>query len=569
MAGQTQKQIAEKYKGNLDYFRKGHYLRRLRGIAFLLAVAGSIAAVLGFRFWGTEEFFSTGAISENHARFANDCQVCHEGADPDVLKLLPIDAARQLSIEKVRTAAGDVKLPSMDAVKTSAEKTAASVRRDLSKDNLQALAEKGLAFTSLSLMDRACLKCHEPMGLHQPQTAPLALRGVSNALPLVHADSCSLCHREHVGHQRMKLPTSETCESCHNNPAELARTRDLLKLDLTKPPTRGENRNIGDGLVRFLAPPRREPLPPFESYAKGHPPFAYEQANLRDPAVVNYNHARHEQADVRLRGRKLVCADCHQPGGGGVFYQRIDYEKHCVTCHSLQLNGKSVTIRIPHGDPEKVRDFVRPDSLTLQFAEALRGQGLLDRVELARKVKEEFDELTGRGISTGEELQERVFFKGDPPITQVRITPKSNTGQAVTACAKCHETKRAGGLTAVPKITPTNMAERWVHRGPFTHVPHAHMACTDCHGAATTSKLTSDILMPPQQLCAECHRPLEREKLAEAEDALKLRAELKPGSTELADAQRHAGGAKSDCQSCHVFHAPPTATLLLEAHRKK
>ena len=45
----TQKQIAQKYKDNLDYYRHGHFLRRLKLALFLLAVFGSIGAVFGFQ----------------------------------------------------------------------------------------------------------------------------------------------------------------------------------------------------------------------------------------------------------------------------------------------------------------------------------------------------------------------------------------------------------------------------------------------------------------------------------------------------------------------------------------
>src|SRR5690554_3772614 len=83
-AKSTQKQIAEKYKDNLDYYRRGHIWRHLRLLAFGIAVLGSVAMVFGFRHWGKEEFFSTGPISTNHARFANQCEVCHDDVQSDV-----------------------------------------------------------------------------------------------------------------------------------------------------------------------------------------------------------------------------------------------------------------------------------------------------------------------------------------------------------------------------------------------------------------------------------------------------------------------------------------------------
>ena len=294
----TQKQIVEKYKGNLDYYRKGHAFRRLRLFAFLLAVCGSIAAVLTFGRWGKDEYFNTGPISANHQRFAHDCKACHEAAGTDLLATLPVEKLRsgfehvsQLSPTQLKESASSL---NVDAVVSAAAQVAGSVK-SLDPTRLRELAEKGLALTELSRMDQACLKCHEPMQLHAPQAASLRLRSLSRELPLVHAGSCSSCHREHAGPERMKLPTSETCASCHNHADELERTLQLIKLDHSAPAAAGENRDLGDGVRRFVIPPapRAEPYT-FASYESGHPPFAYEQAAARDPATLSYNHERHE-----------------------------------------------------------------------------------------------------------------------------------------------------------------------------------------------------------------------------------------------------------------------------------
>jgi predicted CXXCH cytochrome family protein len=556
MAGpnRTQKQIAEKYKGNLDYFRKGHAFRRLRMAAFLIAVVGSLAAMFSFRYWGRDEIFNTGPISANHARFAQDCRVCHEAADTDPLKVIPLDRVKELSADKVRESG--VMLASLTSKATQLGEQLTGV----DPHRLADLAKKGLELTDLTRMDQACIKCHDPMQLHAPQAASLGLRSLSRELPLVHAGSCSSCHREHAGPAPMKLPTSETCTSCHNDADRLERTLQLIKLDSPNVPSQPENRDLGDGVLRFMMPPR--PSGEFSTirhYADGHPPFDYERSGARDPGTLQYNHQRHEQADIpMIDGRKLDCADCHQPGADGVYYQPVRYEAHCQRCHSLHINPDLPGLTIPHGDPEKVRAFLA--SLTLQFADYyVKENGVTDRYKLGLFVKSEFEKLNRRGMLSGEELERRVFFSGDPPREEERLTPRSNKGFFFPACAKCHEVTPGDGASA-PKISPINMAERWVHRGPFTHVPHQHMECNDCHGAAHQSTLTEDILMPPQKLCAECHRPLDKEKVVTRDGAALL-----PGSAELAAKQRREGGVKEDCQSCHRFHAPPEATTLVRS----
>jgi hypothetical protein len=168
-------------------------------------------------------------------------------------------------------------------------------------------------------------------------------------------------------------------------------------------------------------------------------------------------------------------------------------------------------------------------------------------------VKGQFDKLKARGITTSEELERRVFYTGDPPEVPGRVMTKSNKGQFFAGCAKCHEITPPT-LTGAPAITPTNMADRWITRGPFTHAPHTHINCLDCHGAAKESKLTTDILMPSQQSCTECHRALEGDKV----QALKTAA-----PQEIAAKQRREGGIAADCQSCHKFHAPTEASAVL------
>src|SRR2546430_12095424 len=76
--GRTQKQIAERYKGNLGYYRRLHPWRRTRLIVSLLTIFGGLLAIFLFPHCGRETFFTAGKISTSHARFANDCAQCHD-----------------------------------------------------------------------------------------------------------------------------------------------------------------------------------------------------------------------------------------------------------------------------------------------------------------------------------------------------------------------------------------------------------------------------------------------------------------------------------------------------------
>src|SRR5207245_3258969 len=76
--GRTQKQIAERYKGNLGYYRRLHPLRRTRLIVSLLTIFGGLLAIFLFPRWGHQTFFNAGKIATAHAKFADNCEKCHD-----------------------------------------------------------------------------------------------------------------------------------------------------------------------------------------------------------------------------------------------------------------------------------------------------------------------------------------------------------------------------------------------------------------------------------------------------------------------------------------------------------
>src|SRR5438067_4405149 len=101
MAGpvRTQKQVGEKYKGNLNYFNKPHFFRVLRFTCSLLAFVVGIGSIVWFYKHGSDQFYNPGLISQNHASFKNDCGQCHQARQRDFLNLV--------SPGKVKTAMDD------------------------------------------------------------------------------------------------------------------------------------------------------------------------------------------------------------------------------------------------------------------------------------------------------------------------------------------------------------------------------------------------------------------------------------------------------------------------------
>jgi hypothetical protein len=74
----TQKQIAQRFQGNLGYFRQAHYWRRLRFLTILILSLAGTAAMAWLFLHGPEKMYNPGPISQHHLHFAADCAQCHE-----------------------------------------------------------------------------------------------------------------------------------------------------------------------------------------------------------------------------------------------------------------------------------------------------------------------------------------------------------------------------------------------------------------------------------------------------------------------------------------------------------
>ena len=177
--GRTQKQIAERYKGNLGYYRKLHPWRRARLAVSLLSIFGGLAALMIFHKRTPEKFFNPGALSSYHARLPAGCSDCHDKS------LIAGDGLTAAKFKQV--------------VKESF--------RD------------GIASNRVELIDQKCEQCHfkTSQRVHTFHEANV-----------VQNRSCSACHQEHHGTAAMQIVASSQCASCHNNSA-IMRTSELFK----------------------------------------------------------------------------------------------------------------------------------------------------------------------------------------------------------------------------------------------------------------------------------------------------------------------------------------------------
>jgi len=446
----TQKQIAERYKGNLGYYNKKHPWRRARRWVSFLAIIGGITGIVLFQMHGRQTFFNAGQISAPHAKFAADCAKCH---DPSLM--------------------------------TGGSLTPAKFRQ-IVNDRFH----HGIAFEPI---DKKCETCHARHTLHEPS--------------VVQNRSCSVCHQEHEGLQSLRLVASSNCASCHSNaPVMEASAQKGMQLEWTN---FHRHPHPVERVVLELPRPPRGYTQVFSSFWAGHPEFRLNYEKARDPDydwkehrdILRFNHQRHLGPDIPwVNGKKLDCNYCHKPDAEGRFYQRLTFAANCQTCHSLQFDAKNPELKIPHGDVTLARTFLR--TLPAQYADYARlKKGITRDADVANFVAQQIRQLR-EIFRSGEELERAVFFTSDP------YKPQRQMGSATRAnfagCAFCHEVKPV--VKAAPVITKPILVDRWMPQARFDHAKHTSVKCDDCHHA-TQSRETADVLMPAKANCVICHSP--------------------------------------------------------------
>jgi hypothetical protein len=189
---------------------------------------------------------------------------------------------------------------------------------------------------------------------------------------------------------------------------------------------------------------------------------------------------------------------------------------------------KNPDFQLPHGDAQLVRTFLR--TLPAQYAElARRKRGLTNETKINEFAVQQVRQLLTQ-FPNAEELERSVFFTVDP-YKASQLNDASSRAKYI-GCAFCHEVKRSAGLSyPTAEVTKPTMIERWLPHADFSHAKHdTVVSCRECHVAAASSRLTSDVLMPAKESCVRCH---------------------------------NAGGIArkaSECATCHLYHSPDQAS---------
>jgi hypothetical protein len=468
----TQREIAKSYRDRVQSHFTRTISRRTRFLLSILFFTGGVVAIYYCEKKKPQEFFNTGPLSRSHAHLKEGCASCH----------VP---------ESLTSSATGGRSGFLHVLDDRFEKGAPSFER----------------------IDRACAKCHQQHDFHEPN--------------VVLNRSCSACHKEHQGLDGMMAVATLDCASCHNNSEVMRASADRGKrLSPTRFHPNPKMVNLRQVTLQ-LPRPTDGYTKTFASFSEGHPPFQLQRENARDNNVLRFNHQRHlNSSDIPpTKAGKLDCNYCHQPEPNGRYMQPISFEAHCQECHSLQFDVRNPDFQLPHGDAQLVRTFLR--SLPAEYAElARRKRGLTNETKINEFAVQQVRQLLTQ-FPNAQELERSVFFTKDP----YKGSQQNDAGSRAkyTGCAFCHEVKQAAGISyPTAEITPKPvMIERWLPHANFNHAKHALVAsCRECHVAAQSSQLTSDVLIPAKESCVRCHSP--------------------------------GGIARkaSECATCHLYHSP-------------
>jgi hypothetical protein len=387
--------------------------------------------------------------------------------------------------------------------------------------------------------------------------------------PAQSTQRCESCHAGPVHHAGQQPDL--TCASCHRE----HRGRDVSLVNLPDSDCTQCHRDLNNHRGQIAAPFHRGFSADISGFsADGHPTFRSIKA---DPGKLKFNHQRHLAAGMALgkdggalqtlgkipelyRKRyrdqqtskeddapvQLQCASCHQLDAGdfglpadfplallnqrpaGAYMLPITYENQCQACHPLTLDQ----ITVPHRwQPKELHAFLE-NRFTAQVA---RGQaGFLDK-KVVRPLPGKLPDLLTPTVR--EAIDKKVEFAEKDLYVSKRL------------CAECHYFEGKSVAEAIKpgaapdlRVAPPTVPTIWLRHAKFNHKSHRAVQCADCHAAAPTSEVHTDVLIPDREVCVKCHAPV---------------------------TSQGTPGARFNCTECHLYHNGDHGAQGLGAARRK
>jgi hypothetical protein len=456
----TQKQIAQRFQGNLDYFRKGHYWRRLRFVTILVGSLLGAVAIACFFSSKSESKYNPGPISQHHALIEVRCDECHGPLNKDLKNL-----------------------------------TAANLK--LTNQGIDGHCQDchgGHSFHETNVMHEAsCTVCHQEHKGHGPMAAPNDFQ-------------CGRCHNN------TKEMIASANKGVKMDPAAFEKWPDMGRKIFKAPrPSEGFTAvfaSFTDGHPDFRVRSSSE-LRETNTLKFNH----YRHLVLTDDIPPVKKNQRltcefcHEPAPggafMRPVSYERHCRDCHSlqfdVGQTNLTLPHGRVEHTRAFLRSLPLEYADIAQRGGTNEEQQVRKFVSDQMKRLkdQFTDGTNLESLV--------------------FNTGTNLPDLVALTIRPDsdrnlfLTRLREAPGERA--KFDGCSTCHEVLPKP--FEVPAFVRPWQPDRWMIRARFDHskhlsFDHTNLLCISCHGAALkpeTGKETANILMPSKDACTDCHSP--------------------------------------------------------------
>lgn len=369
----------------------------------------------------------------------------------------------------------------------------------------------------VTVRDEPCLNCHTDMKEHVAETTAHA--------DLFAGESCAGCHREHNEPELIARQDKGLCVDCHAEPDAWEYTgkgsmgsvvgfteaqHPRFRLAFWRP----QGPEAALGWIRERVRPVTADMP-------------------SESSSLKFNHAVHMDVDkvtLEASGQPMACADCHVLRESGEHFEAISMDDHCRSCHGLSFDVFDPDIELPHGEVRAavtameahfIREFTDP------VLRAERAQEKPRRVP-GKRTAAIVCEGIGLDCGRAEAMKEAAY-----QFTE-------------SGCITCHEVTDSGLANVMDRfrVHPAKVAVDWYPESRFLHSAHRYggadpdQACLSCH-EAMSSEVSTDVLIPNQDNCLECH-----------------------------DESR--GGVAAECTACHEFHrdagGPSLEVRLMSPH---
>jgi predicted CXXCH cytochrome family protein len=356
----------------------------------------------------------------------------------------------------------------------------------------------------VSVTDSACIACHKTESTPDHAAPNRMARGrlantgfiadIHKKLNLPEG-RCASCHKEHEGPKGALMVATSFCTDCHTGlSSRLADTK------IANVPSWKKHPQFSPTIVE--TPSLKNPL--FQRVSLSAKP--HENSGLVYPhdmhmsatnAVANM---AQKQGLPNVNGA-LACNYCHMPDSDGIRFKPITMEQNCAACHDLAFARDGDVLRtLPHGKPQQVAGIIRD----FYLSQALSPRAGVKRLDFERRKVGKMAELESadlRIISVGEARR-----RSDAAIAGIF----SKGG----VCSDCHVITNTGAPNMAERyaVSAVTLADHYLPKGRFPHNQHrtydgktGDAACISCHKGVTTSKLSSDLLLPSVSQCRDCH----------------------------------------------------------------